>query len=91
MIAIYSLVYLSIFGSALAYVLYYYAINKLPMTIVSLYSYVNPLVAVALGSLILDEKLNLKIGLAFMVTVAGIYLVNKGYLLVRKKQDLKKH
>lgn len=87
---IYSLVYLSIFGSALAYVLYYYAISKLPMTIASLYSYINPLVAVLLGSLILDEKLNLKIGLAFMVTVAGIYLVNRGYMLVRKKSELEK-
>lgn len=87
---IYSLVYLSIFGSALAYVLYYYAISKLPMTIASLYSYINPLVAVLLGSLILDEKLNFKIGLAFMVTVAGIYLVNRGYMLVRKKSELEK-
>ena len=87
---IYSLVYLSIFGSAVAYVLYYYAISKLPMTIASLYSYVNPLVAVALGSLILDEKLNLKIGLAFMVTVAGIYIVNRGYLQIQKKSEIEK-
>jgi drug/metabolite transporter (DMT)-like permease len=87
---IYSIVYLSIFGSAVAYVLYYYAISKLPMTIASLYSYINPLVAVVLGSLILDEKLNLKIGLAFMVTVAGIYIVNRGYLQIPKKSEIEK-
>jgi len=75
----YSLIYLIIFGSAVAYPLYYYAIAKLPMTIASLYSYVNPLVAVVLGWLVLDEKLNLRIGLAFIITVTGIYLVNRGY------------
>jgi drug/metabolite transporter (DMT)-like permease len=51
------------------------------MTIVSLYAYVNPLVAILLGWLVLDEKLNLKIVFAFILTVAGIYIVNKGYQL----------
>ena len=60
------------------------------MTIASLYSYVNPLVAVVLGSVILNEKLNLKIGLAFIVTVAGIYMVNRGYQQQQKKSELKK-
>lgn len=51
------------------------------MTIVSLYAYVNPVVAVLLGWLFLDEKLNVKIGMAILITVAGIYIVNKGYQL----------
>lgn len=87
---VYSLVYLIIFGSAVAYVLYFYAITHLPMTIASLYSYINPLVAVVLGSLILNEKLNLKIGLAFIVTVAGIYMVNRGYQQQKKKSKMEK-
>jgi drug/metabolite transporter (DMT)-like permease len=49
------------------------------MTIVSLYAYINPLVAVLLGWMILNEKLNLKIGIAFLITITGIYVVNKGY------------
>ena len=79
--AAYSLIYLIIFGSIIAYASYSYALRKLPMTIVSLYAYVNPLVAVILGWLVLDEKLNLKIIAAFILTVAGIYIVNKGYQL----------
>jgi drug/metabolite transporter (DMT)-like permease len=51
------------------------------MTIVSMYAYINPLVAVLLGWLVLDEKLNLKIIVAFILTVGGIYIVNKGYQL----------
>ncbi|HYF67385.1 MAG TPA: EamA family transporter [Ohtaekwangia sp.] len=76
---IYPFIYLVIFGSIIAYISYSYALRKLPMTIVSLYAYINPLVAVLLGWLILDEKLNSKIGIAFIITVVGIYIVNKGY------------
>ncbi|HEY3429607.1 MAG TPA: EamA family transporter, partial [Cyclobacteriaceae bacterium] len=77
----YSLLYLIIFGSIIAYASYSYALRKLPMTIVSLYAYVNPLVAVVLGWAVLGEKLNTKIGLAILVTIAGIYIVNRGYQL----------
>jgi drug/metabolite transporter (DMT)-like permease len=79
--AVYSLLYLIIFGSIIAYAAYSYALRKLPMTIVSLYAYVNPLVAVVLGWLVLSEKLNVQIWLAILVTVAGIYIVNRGYQL----------
>jgi len=87
---VYSLIYLIVFGSSVAYALYFYVIAKLPMTIASLYAYVNPLVAVVLGSLILGEKLNFKIGLAFLVTVAGIYMVNRGYQQRERKSELEK-
>jgi len=79
--AIYSLAYLIIFGSVIAYACYSYALRKLPMTILSLYAYVNPVVAVILGWLVLDEKLNALIVAAIGVTVAGIYIVNRGYYL----------
>ena len=51
------------------------------MTILSLYAYVNPVVAVVLGWLVLDEKLNGTIAVAIIITVAGIYIVNRGYYL----------
>jgi len=79
--AVYAMIYLIIFGSIIAYACYSYVLRKLPMTIVSLYAYVNPLVAVILGWLVLDEKLNMRIGVAFVITVAGIYIVNRGYQL----------
>jgi drug/metabolite transporter (DMT)-like permease len=79
--AAYSMLYLIVFGSLIAYTCYSYALRKLPMTIVSLYAYVNPVVAVVLGWLVLDEKLNLRIIAAIVLTVAGIYIVNKGYQL----------
>ncbi len=74
-----ALVYLILFGSVAAYASYSYAIKKLPMTIVSLYAYINPIVAVILGSLILGERLNTRIGIGILITLAGIYVVNRGY------------
>lgn len=77
--AVYPFIYLVVFGSIVAYISYNYALRKLPMTIVSLYAYINPLVAVVLGWLVLDEKLNGRVLAAFLITVTGIYLVNRGY------------
>jgi drug/metabolite transporter (DMT)-like permease len=51
------------------------------MTLVSLYAYINPIVAILLGWLILSEKLNGLIILAIIITIAGIYIVNKGHQL----------
>lgn len=79
--AAYALVYLVIVGSLIAYTCYSYALRNLPMTIVSLYAYINPLVAVVLGWLILDETLTLRMGFAIVLTIAGIYIVNRGYQL----------
>lgn len=79
--AIYALIYLTLIGSLVAYSCYSYALRKLPMTIVSLYAYINPIVAVILGWVILDEKLNPTMVIAMLLTVAGIYIVNRGYQL----------
>lgn len=76
-----SMLYLIVFGSIIAYACYSYALRKLPMTIVSMYAYINPLVAVLLGWLILDEQLTVRMGIAIVITVAGIYIVNRGYQL----------
>lgn len=77
----YSLVYLILFGSIIAYACYAYVLQKLPMTIVSMYAYINPIVAVLLGWIVLNERLNVVIGVAILLTVAGIYIVNRGYQL----------
>jgi len=76
---LFALGYLVLFGSVAAYASYSYAIKNLPMTLVSLYAYINPIVAVVLGALLLHEKLNFRIGIGILITLAGIYVVNRGY------------
>jgi drug/metabolite transporter (DMT)-like permease len=78
---LFSLFYLILIGSVAAYACYFYAVTKLPITLVSLYAYINPVIAVCLGWLILDEKLNTGILAAIGITLLGIYIVNKGYQL----------
>lgn len=50
--------YLIVFGSILAFTSYVIALRKLPISIVMTYAYVNPVIAVALGWLLLDEPVS---------------------------------
>src|SRR5215212_1379205 len=70
-----ALVYLVVFGSIVAYSAYMYAIQKLPISLVSTYSYVNPLVALALGWLVLSEPLGWREAGAALVILLGVALV----------------
>ena len=70
-----ALAYLTLFGSVLAYSAYVYAIAHLRTSTSSLYAYVNPLVAVLLGWLILHETLGLTSIIAMVVILGGVALV----------------
>lgn len=72
-----SLLYLIVFGSLIAYSAYVFALRKLPPTLVSVYAYINPVVAVVLGWWLLSEKMNTVMGLGMLVTLAGVWLVNR--------------
>ena len=50
-------VYLAVFGSLVGFTAFVYCLNELPASTVSTYAYVNPVVAVTLGALILHEPL----------------------------------
>jgi drug/metabolite transporter (DMT)-like permease len=65
-------------GSVLGYSFFVYALRYLPAQQVSVYAYVNPLVAVFLGWLFLDEQPSMRSGMAMLVTLFGVYLVNRG-------------
>jgi len=71
--------YLVLFGSIVAFIAYIYALQRLPTEQVSVYAYVNPIVAVLLGWLIFSEKLTVFIGVGGLVTLLGVYLVNKAF------------
>ncbi|MCA1597142.1 MAG: EamA family transporter, partial [Chloroflexi bacterium] len=52
-----ALAYLVVFGSLVGYVCYMYALEHLPATTVSLYAYVNPIVALLAGAVLLREPM----------------------------------
>lgn len=72
-----AMAYLSIAGSLVAYSAYIYAIQHLPLSTVSLYAYINPIIAVALGTVLLDEPLSARIALAAFLVLAGTYIVGR--------------
>jgi drug/metabolite transporter (DMT)-like permease len=79
--AVYSLLYLILLGSIVAYTCYAYVLEKLSLTVISMYTYINPIVALIVGYLVLDEKINVKIISAILITIGGVYIVNRGYQL----------
>lgn len=70
-----ALAYLTIFGSVLAYSAYVFALAHMRTTHSSLYAYVNPVVAVFLGWLVLDEPLTWISIVAMVVILGGVALV----------------
>jgi len=77
--SLWALLYLTIVGSLVSYLSYLYAIQHLPIVMVSTYAYVNPIIAILLGVLILSERITWITVLALATTLYGVYLINSGY------------
>jgi drug/metabolite transporter (DMT)-like permease len=67
--------YLLLVGSLIGFSAYVWLLKKAPITLVSTYAYVNPLVAVFLGSLLAAEPLTPRVLLASAVIVAAVALI----------------
>ncbi|RYZ68296.1 MAG: EamA family transporter, partial [Proteobacteria bacterium] len=67
--------YLVVFGSIVAYSAYVWLLQNAPLSLVSTYAYVNPVVAVLLGALILAEPLTGAIVTGGAIVVLGVALV----------------
>lgn len=74
-----SIAYLILFGSLIAFICYLYALQNLPTEQASIYAYINPIVAVLCGWIIFHEKISIYITLGGLVTLLGVYLVNKAF------------
>ena len=70
-----ALAYLTVFGSIIAYSAYTYALSKIRVSTMSLYAYINPVVAVLLGWLILHERLTPVSIAAMVIILAGVAVV----------------
>lgn len=72
-----AIAYLVIFGSILSFIAYLYALQNLPTEQASLYAYINPIVALAFGWLLFGEIITPYIITGVLITLLGVYLVNK--------------
>lgn len=81
------LLFLIVFGSLLAYLSFIWLITIKPPAIISTHTYVNPVVAVFLGWLLINEHVNTAQLICLVVILVGIMLVNvPGYL--KRNRDL---
>ena len=74
--SIFALIYLALFGSVVGYVAFSYLLTQLPSTKVVVLSYINLVVALFLGWLILDEIITTRIIIAASLIISGVIVVN---------------
>jgi drug/metabolite transporter (DMT)-like permease len=72
-----ALAYLTIVGSVGGFVSYIFALKYLPVSTVSIYAYVNPLIAVILGAMVLGEPFGLRTVVSMAIVFAGVALVKQ--------------
>jgi drug/metabolite transporter (DMT)-like permease len=70
-----AVIYLATFGSVIGFLAYAYALKHLPVATVSLYAYINPIIAVILGTIVLGEPLSPRLAAAGAIVFAGSVLV----------------
>jgi drug/metabolite transporter (DMT)-like permease len=73
-LALFSLFYLALVGSSIAFLLFYWLVRNMDVTKTMLISLVTPLIAVMLGMLVLNERLTWRIFLGGVVIISGIGL-----------------
>ncbi|MFL5711853.1 MAG: EamA family transporter [Chloroflexota bacterium] len=67
--------YLTVVGSLLAFTVYGYMLRVAPLALVTTYAYVNPIVAVILGAIVLGEAIDARTVLAGTIIVAAVALI----------------
>ncbi len=75
--AILSLLYLGIFGTALAFVLYFWLLKTTSAVLMSLITFITPPLALLWGWLVRDEPITLNLVIGMLVIFSGIGIVSK--------------
>jgi drug/metabolite transporter (DMT)-like permease len=73
-----ALAYLIVFGSVIAFSAYVWLLNNVPVSTLGTYAYVNPIVAVALGALVLSEPITPRTAVATVVIIAAVIAMVSG-------------
>lgn len=71
-----AVVYLAVFGSVLAFFCYHYALKKVSAVQVSILNYVNTIIAIFLGWLLLDEVITFDFIIATALIILGVFIIN---------------
>lgn len=84
--ALWTLLYMAVFGSVIAFSTYLWLVTRVPTSAVATYSLVNPVVAMALGAWILGERIEAPAIAASALVLVGVALVLWPARSVRRAQ-----
>ncbi len=83
--SILAMIYLAVFGSIAAYFAFHFALKKISPTQISYLSYVNTIIAIILGWLVLDEKISTAFIFATILIIIGVFITNYKPGMLRRK------
>ena len=72
-----SLMYMVVFSSVLAYLIYYYALMHIPASRVAAFTYAEPVLAALLGFLILGEPVTWMLAIGGALVLAGVWVAER--------------
>jgi drug/metabolite transporter (DMT)-like permease len=80
-VAIFSMFYLALVGSVIAFMLYYWLVHNMDVTTTMLVALVTPVVAVVLGMIVLHEEMNWRTIVGGAMIMSGI-----GFIVLQKRR-----
>jgi drug/metabolite transporter (DMT)-like permease len=85
--AVLSILYLAVFASVLAFLAYYWLLKRIDPVYLSMTSFINPIVGVVLGAVVLHEALRTSLVTGALLVLAGILLANWRSLAARLRGE----
>ena len=83
--AVGSILYLAVFGSVVAFVTYHWLLKRIEAVYISFTTFINPIIAVILGAVVLDERLSAGTLAGAACVLLGILVANGRWILRRGK------
>ncbi|MCA6453323.1 MAG: EamA family transporter [Chitinophagaceae bacterium] len=80
-----AIAYLVIASNLITFAAFIYTMKHLEPAVAALYAYINPIVAIFVGSLVMNEKITVSIIVGSLITLLGVYLVNQS---LRKQKEI---
>ncbi|MBL7698424.1 MAG: EamA family transporter [Chitinophagaceae bacterium] len=83
-----AILYLVVFGSVIAFAAYLYSLQRLSVELMSIYAYINPIVAVILGAVLFNEKLTMFIISGGAITLYGVWMISHALRKDAREKDV---
>lgn len=83
-----AMLYLACFGSVAAFFAFHFALTRVSPVQVSILAYINTIIAIFLGWLILDEAISFKFIIAAVLIILGVFIINYKPEMFRRQKAL---